>query len=526
LNDPLLLPPDHTAIVTQPGWNFFFLHFILLFVYKASSNQTVLPTTTQGEIHSDTVNERETTTDPAGAQVENVDAMISFPYSLTSVPTAALLPVETILAAVRTSLSNSAETRADDRREGIISDSADDFLEFAVIGSSELIPSRNLYFNVHDPFCAVVVGTQGKGKSHTTNAILESCLADRNLESALDGNGPLFRVTNKMSAIVLHYDDGSKSPCESIGVGHYALSGDTRKFCEVKVFVSSTNPDRMDHYREGGYDVTPLYFNWKDLGADHLKKLMGVKPDDTQLYMSTMLNLLRGYQKNRNMPEDVGLFIDAVSEKCNVRGQSGPLSQRIDLLKEFVSSDNAFSVSDVCKRGTLVIFDLSDPLYSKNEIAGIFEVLVEMYRSVSTEQLPAKVLVLDEAHKYMDTDSSTSQLAEALVEVARNMRHDGMRLVISTQNPKVLLPELLELSSVVFMHGFHSKDWFQYLSAKLALGNKEQQEELFEDIVKLTPGNAVAFIPAHCVRKLDTFTLKIKVRARITQDLGGTVRNV
>jgi hypothetical protein len=38
------------------------------------------------------------------------------------------------------------------------------------------------------------------------------------------------------------------------------------------------------------------------------------------------------------------------------------------------------------------------------------------------------------------------------------MRHDGMRIVLSTQSPKALAPELLELVSVAMLHRFHSSD--------------------------------------------------------------------
>lgn len=49
------------------------------------------------------------------------------------------------------------------------------------------------------------------------------------------------------------------------------------------------------------------------------------------------------------------------------------------------------------------------------------------------------------------------------------MRQDGVRLVVSTQSPKALAPELLELVSVAVLHRFHSQDWWTYLRHKLPL---------------------------------------------------------
>jgi len=48
---------------------------------------------------------------------------------------------------------------------------------------------------------------------------------------------------------------------------------------------------------------------------------------------------------------------------------------------------------------------------------------------------PTTVLCLDEAHKYM-TGEKADGTSEAIVNSARLMWHDGVRLVVSTQSPK------------------------------------------------------------------------------------------
>lgn len=55
------------------------------------------------------------------------------------------------------------------------------------------------------------------------------------------------------------------------------------------------------------------------------------------------------------------------------------------------------------------------------------------------------------------------------MNLARLMRHDGVRLVVSTQSPKALAPELLELVTLAALHHFHSPDWWNYLKSKLPL---------------------------------------------------------
>jgi hypothetical protein len=404
-------------------------------------------------------------------------------------------------------------------RDAVISVSQKDFQESSLLGFLSGSASQHLFLNIHNPFCAVVVGTQGKGKSHTTNSILEGCLFEGSDE---------FRIMNKMSAVVLHFDSSTESLCESVGVGSYSsyFTKSDQKFCDVKVFVSGSNPKRKKQYKDKGFEVLPLKFQWSQLTANHLKKLMKFNNNDNTLYMNSMFSLLReieAREKAVTMKEFKVLAIAA----CTSHSAQNALDERMKFLWSIVSEDSGFTIKDFCKPGVLVIFDLSDQYLSESDVAGIFEVLVDMYRSLSTVQLPAKLLVLDEAHKYMDTDSSSTNLARALVDVARNMRHDGMRLLISTQNPCVLRPELLELSSVVFLHSFHSKDWFDFLSAKLALGTKEHQEAIFREIVKLRCGEAFVFASNHNVDKAnaDSSTIKLLVRNRITKDLGETKRN-
>lgn len=96
-------------------------------------------------------------------------------------------------------------------------------------------------------------------------------------------------------------------------------------------------------------------------------------------------------------------------------------------------------------------------------------------------------MVFDEAHKYLSPTGS-DPLSSTIVHLIRQMRHHGIRIAISSQSPRTLPPELLELASMVLMHRFHSKDWFDYLKSKLTL-----TPEAFEEIIGLERGEALCF---------------------------------
>ena len=122
----------------------------------------------------------------------------------------------------------------------------------------------------------------------------------------------------------------------------------------------------------------------------------------------------------------------------------------------------------------------------------------------------------------------------SLVDAVRVMRHEGMRVVVSTQSPLTLPQELLELCSAAFLHNFHSQDWYEYLSRKVSL-----PKDGFRDVMRLEPGEALVF--ARRVEGLDDAapdaedddaadafaptraTFKMRIRDRLTHDLGASM---
>jgi hypothetical protein len=400
----------------------------------------------------------------------------------------------------------------------------------AVDGDSEFA-----FLNVSLPFCLVTCGVQGAGKSHTIGTLLEMCLLNK---------GPATSLSAPMAVLVLHYDLNPRNICEATGVLNPAagrrsaaagppLPGiDFHPRDKTVVLVSpDCYRDRKRFYGDG-IDVRPLMFEWGRLTAGDLKILMHVEEGGTQLYVANLLALLRKYQRQGCVPP-FEQFSREVQEACCSTGQSGPLQQRLDLLAALVDAsdmnrrdfgDSAVGsggsdVHSVMRAGTLVIADLSDPLRTKEEANGIFHVLLQQFRSVDVGSSGGKLLVLDEAHKFV---SGTDGLSREIVNSVRLMRHEGMRLAVSTQSPLVLSPELLELTTVAVVHRFHSHDWFAFLGRKIRL-----PPDAFHDIAKLDDGMALlsASKPLTLAsgETIDAVGLPIRVRPRLTADHGSTL---
>lgn len=373
------------------------------------------------------------------------------------------------------------------------------------------------------------------------NVVLENCL----INAPVPPCRPLTRLHQEMCGLVLHYDQSESNVCEATGLvnisqelrHHSSSLGCVKGVKRLVILVSPSYYFQRKRFYGPNFEVRPLLFSWSSLCAQQLKKLMRLKEGEGQLYVSVMLDMLRGYQRSDRVPAFKD-FLAQVMEKCKVKGQSGPLGQRLNLLQSIVkeSAMNASllqyqkDLASLMSGGTLVVCDLTDPMLSADEANGIFQVMLEQFRIKSLHGC-GKVVAFDEAHKYLTTGGGSTQkdeLAGSILNTVRLMRHEGIRVLISTQSPLALPSELLELVTVTAAHHFQSSDWYQYLSSKIPM-----PIDGFEAIKKLETGEALVVstktraklpICASCDGDNSTWLL-LRVRYRITADYGSSKQN-
>ena len=249
---------------------------------------------------------------------------------------------------------------------------------------------------------------------------------------------------------------------------------------------------------------------------------MNVDESDNQLYMAVVLNLLQGYQRDGKKPT-YAQFKKQLAEVLVDNKQTGPLQQRLRLLESLLieTEDNKKHaqglIQQYLQEKQLIIVDLHDPYISSTMANSVFRILLEQFRSCHIER--GKLVVLDEAHRYMQGDSK-STLGDGIVDTVRLMRHQGIRVAISSQSPVVLAPELLELVTVAVLHRFHAKDWFDFLSKKLPL-----TAENYDAITKLDRGVGMVFATGHNLTTTHERVFKMQIRQRLTYDEGASKKH-
>ena len=216
------------------------------------------------------------------------------------------------------------------------------------------------------------------------------------------------------------------------------------------------------------------------------------------------------------------------------------------------------------KPGTLTIVDLSCPFVDENAACALFSICLELF--LEDRSSTGRILALDEAHKvcfasnlkiqltngcqFLNGSAGATGFTDELLQVIRQQRHLGTRVVIATQEPTIS-PRLLELCNFTIVHRFQSPGWFKALQSHLAgassiLGEDDNElgiissgkrvADLFEKIVNLRCGEALLFAPSALIGfvlapggdeihpvKLGMRTLRIRTRQRLTADGGRSI---
>jgi len=187
--------------------------------------------------------------------------------------------------------------------------------------------------------------------------------------------------------------------------------------------------------------------------------------------------------------------------------------QRLDLAAEYI--DDTARLSDRIRPGRLVIVDLRDEFIEKDEALGLFVVLLQLFAEAQCEGVKFnKLVIFDEAHKYIDSPD----LVAGLIEVVREMRHKGTSIMVASQDPPSVPVSLIELSNHIILHKFNSPAWLKHLQkANSALANLTP-----EKMASLTTGEAYIWSSKATDETFSKGAVKIRCRPRATKHGGGT----
>jgi len=379
--------------------------------------------------------------------------------------------------------------------------------QFGLLGE---VSGRKVALDLNQTHTISLFGVQGGGKSYTLGSVVEmaslaipgiNCLPEP-LATVIFHYSPTMDYKPEFTSMVSanSVEDQIKALKETYGAEPKALT-------DVVLLVPA---DKIDERRAEYPDieVLPLQFSAAELKASHWKFLMGAVGNQAT-YIRQIMRIMKAMRDDITL-EGLRAGIDASPVPDHLKELA---MGRLELAADYINDTS--SLTDVVRPGRLIIVDLRDEFIEKDEALGLFVVLLQLFADARIDGRSFnKLVVFDEAHKYIESPD----LVAGLIEVVREMRHKGVSIMVASQDPPSVPVSLIELSSQIIMHKFNSPAWLKHIQkANAALGNLTP-----ERMALLKAGEAYVWSSKATDESFTKGAIKLRCRPRVTQHGGAT----
>lgn len=379
--------------------------------------------------------------------------------------------------------------------------------QFGLLGDAA---GRRVALDLNQTHTISLFGVQGGGKSYTLGSIIEmACMP-------IPGVNVLPRP---LSAVIFHYSStldykpeftsmvAPNTDDAQVRLLHERFGAQPRGLEDVVILTPAAKVrERSAEYR--GIKVLPISFKSSELKAAHWKFLMGAVGSQS-MYIRQVGLIMKKLRDE--------LTLSGLRKGIVDSGLSDHLKEiallRLRFAEEYVNDQH--DLTSVLRPGRLVIVDLRDELIEKDEALGLFVVLLQMFAETTYQGCPFnKLVVFDEAHKYIDSPD----LVAGLVEVVREMRHKGTSILVASQDPPSVPASLIELSSQIILHKFNSPSWLKHIQR----ANAALESLTPAALSGLGPGEAYVWSSRATDDAFTRGAVKLRFRPRVTQHGGAT----
>lgn len=353
-------------------------------------------------------------------------------------------------------------------------------------------------------------GVQGFGKSYTLGVIAEMAV------QAVQGINVL---PAPLATVIFHYHKSDAYPPELVTAtrANHKASEVERLAAEYGVkpqglrdVLLLTPEGKVEERRRNfpGIEVQPIKFNSAELGAESWKFLLGAYGNDS-FYIRQLVAIMRRHRDRLTIAQLEQEIRDADLPPATRR----LAEDRIALARPYI--DDQASLRALLRPGRMVIIDLRDEWIEREEALGLFVVMMRIFAtSKHNDRDFNKLVVFDEAHKYI----TESELIGQVVETIREMRHQATSVVIASQDPLSVPRAVVELTSVLIMHRMTSPQWLKHLKSAISA-----LSDLSEDhLGALQPGEALVWAQRCTDKRFVLRPQKVSMRPRFSQHGGGT----
>lgn len=361
------------------------------------------------------------------------------------------------------------------------------------------------------PFTCSIFGNQGSGKSYNLGSITEMATTQ------IPG---INSLEQPLASVFFHYSSTqtySPELCSMVNANTdenqieklRTLYGANPKSLDDVVML--TSPDKVeDRAKEfPKMEVYPLNFSSDDLQASQWRILMGAVGNQST-YIRKLFKFIRNFKGRLT----VDLLREEIENLDMPEQTINAALARLDVAEQYINDTS--QISSLLKPGRIIIVDIRDEFIEKDDALGLFMVLLNFFSEARFQnQSFNKLIIFDEFHKYTDNIDMIKELSEMI----REMRHRGTSIILSSQDPPSVPIELIELSSIIFLHKFSSPNWLKHIKqANTALNGLTP-----EMMNTLHSGEAYVWANQSSEVNYTRQPYKICCRPRVTKHGGETV---
>jgi hypothetical protein len=381
--------------------------------------------------------------------------------------------------------------------------------QYGIIGEDSAL-GRTIALDLNETHTISLFGVQGGGKSYTLGSIIEAATVPA---------PPVTQLPSPLATIVFHYSptldyapeftsmispNGSPEQIERLRE-RYQVAPDSLDDILLLVPADQLDQRQAEH---PDIQVLPLKFGSRELRAEHWRFLMGAVGNQ-----STYIRQLQRIMKAHRSDLRLDVIRAGVAESSLPDSLKQLAQQRLDLAAEYI--DDNVQIKELVRPGRMIIVDLRDEFIEKDEALGLFVVLMQLFADA---RQPTgrfnKLVVFDEAHKYIESPD----LIDGLVESVREMRHKGMSVLVASQDPPSVPIKLIELSDVVILHKFNSPAWLKHMQkAAVSLADLTPSK-----MASLGPGEAYVWSSKSTDATFTRSAMRMRLRPRLSRHGGAT----
>jgi hypothetical protein len=260
-------------------------------------------------------------------------------------------------------------------------------------------------------------------------------------------------------------------------------------------------PARLKEYDQ--LSASELFFNPATLSVEDWELLMG-EPGSEAVFARTIRHALVELRSSGQITFEQ--LEDRVLSML-VKQSRSAAQLRFDFIRRYLSSDHGVDFEQVLQPGRVVIVDLRQPLFNKDDALRFFLVCANQVSQVQGRF--NKLIIFDEAHEYL-----SDEFGERIEARIRQMRHEGTSYIFATQDVRSIPLAIRRFITTRFV---------------FSLGTRENVDDLVRFAPEFKGQQLLGMPPGYCLaqanQSIDNVFERprlIHIRPRVTQHGGAT----